>query len=91
MVQRERVVEVDDGEEEREELAQGHDQGHAQRRALSCQDEHGADTNISGAASRNGQHLCIISGTRRFVVIYYICLIKYVLLLSKHKHYTFFY
>ena len=72
MVEREGVVEVDDGEEEREELAQGHDQGHAQRRALSRQDEHGADTNISVGASRNRQNCCIISGRGTFLYTFFI-------------------
>ena len=45
---RERVLEVEDGENERDELPQGHDEGHGQRCAFCRQDEHAPDTDISG-------------------------------------------
>ena len=47
MPDREGVLEVPHGDDEAEELPEGHHQGDGQRRALRGQDEHAADAHVS--------------------------------------------
>lgn len=43
----ERILEVEDGEDEADELAKGDDQGHHKRGAFGGQDEHARNANVS--------------------------------------------
>ena len=50
MLEGERVVEVEDGEDETDKLAQSHHQSYDQGRALRRQDKHASDAHVLGDA-----------------------------------------